>query len=54
MLLYINDMIELLDAYNENREVYFQLDIFDVLEEIEDPDNEEDIKRVMKEIENRI
>jgi hypothetical protein len=25
-----------------------------VLEEIEDPDNEEDIKRVMKEIENRI
>lgn len=54
MLLYINDMIELLDAYNENREVQYQLNIFDVLEEIDDVEDDNDIKRVMKEIENRI
>ena len=54
MLLYVNDLIDLLDAYNENREVHFQLDIFDVLDEIEDTDDESEIKRMMKEIKNRI
>lgn len=54
MLFYVNDLMDLLDAYNENREVYFQLDIFDVLDEIDDLENEEDIKRVIKEIKNRI
>ena len=54
MLLYVNDLMDLLDAYNENREVHFQLDIFDVLDEIEDADDESEIKRMMKEIKNRI
>ena len=54
MLLYVNDLMDLLDAYNENREVHFQLDIFDVLDEIDDVEDERDIKRVMKEIKERI
>lgn len=54
MLFYINDLMDLLDAYNEKREVYFQLDIYDVLDEIDDKEDERDIKRVMKEIKNRI
>lgn len=54
MLLYVNDMIELLDAYNENRDVHFQLNIFDVLDELEDPEDDVEIKRMMKEIKNRI
>lgn len=54
MIFYINDLIDLLEAYNENREVYFQLDIYDILDEIDDVDDERDIKRIMKEIKNRI
>lgn len=54
MLLYINDFMDLLDAYNENRDVYFQLDIYDILDEIEDIEDEKDIKRMMKEIKERI
>lgn len=30
---YENDLIELLEAYDHNREVHFQIDIFDILEE---------------------
>lgn len=54
MLLYINDLLDLLDAYNENREVYYQLDLYEVLEEIENKEDEEEIKHLMKEIKNRI
>lgn len=54
MIFYVNDLLELLDAYNENREVHFQLDIYDVLDEIDNIEDDNDIKRVMKEIENRI
>lgn len=54
MLLYVNDLMDLLDAYNENRDPEYQMNIFDVFEEIDDAEDENDIKRVMKEIENRI
>ena len=54
MLFYINDLIDLLDAYNENREVHFQLDIYDVLDDIDNVEDEKDVKRMMKEIKERI
>lgn len=54
MILYANDLIDLLDAYNENRDPEYQMNIFDVLDEIDDVEDDRDIKRMMKEIENRI
>jgi hypothetical protein len=54
MIFYVNDLMDLLDAYNENRDPEYQMNIFDVFEEIDDVEDESDIKRVMKEIENRI
>lgn len=54
MILYANDLIDLLDAYNENRDPEYQMNIFDVLEEIDDVEDDRDIKIMMKEIENRI
>lgn len=54
MLLYVNDLMELLDAYNENRDPEYQMNIFDVLDEIDDTEDDKDIQRMMKEIENRI
>jgi hypothetical protein len=35
MILYANDLIDLLDAYNENRDPEYQMNIFDVLDEEE-------------------
>ena len=54
MILYANDLIDLLDAYNENRDPEYQMNIFDVLDEIDDVEDDRDIQRMMKEIEKRI
>ena len=54
MLFYVNDLMDILDAYNENRELTLQLTIFDVLDEIEDITSDECIEKTMKEIKMRI
>ena len=38
---YENDLIELLEAYDHNREVHFQLDIYDIFDMLEE-DNMQD------------
>lgn len=54
MLFYINSILDLIEEYNEGREEHYQLDIFDVLCDIDDLENEEDIKRAIKELESRV
>ena len=54
MLFYINNILDLIDEYNEGREKHYQLDIFDVLCDIDDLENEEDIERAIKELKSRV
>ena len=55
MLFYINEMLDLIDKYNSTvEEEYQQLDIFDVLCDIDDLEDEEDIKRAIRELEMRV
>lgn len=55
MLFYINAIMDLIDIYNTTiNEEFKQLDIYDVLDDIDDLENEEDIKRAIKELEARI
>lgn len=54
MLFYINSILDLIDKYNEGREEHYQLDIFDVLCDIDDLDDEEDIQRAIKELQSRV
>lgn len=54
MIFYINDLIDIVEAYNENRELMYQLTIFDVLEEIEDITSDECIQRTINEIKMRV
>lgn len=54
MLFYINDLMDIVEAYNENRELTYQLTIFDVLDEIEDITSDESIEQVINEIKMRI
>lgn len=54
MIFYINTILDLIDKYNANREEYYQLDIYDILCDIDDLENEQDIQRAIKELENRV
>lgn len=54
MLFHINTILDLIEKYNEGREEYYQLDIFDILCDIDDLENEEDIERAIKELKNRV
>lgn len=55
MIFYINAIMDLIDIYNTTiSDDYKQLDIYDVLEDIDDLENEEDIKRVIKDLERRL
>lgn len=55
MLFYINQIMDLIDIYNTTiSEEYKQLDIYDVLDDIDDLENEKDIERAIKELEARI
>ena len=55
MLFYINEMLDLIDKYNSTvEEEYQQLDIFDVLCDIDNLEDEEDIKRAIRELEMRV
>ena len=55
MLFYINAILDLIDKYNSTiSEEYQQLDIYDVLNDIDDLENEQDIKRAIKELEMRV
>lgn len=55
MLFYINTILDLIDKYNSTiTEEYQQLDIFDVLNDIDDLEDERDIKRVIRELEMRV
>lgn len=55
MLFYINQMLDLIDIYNSTiGEEYKQLDIYDVLEDIDNLEDEEEIKRAIKELEMRV
>ena len=55
MLFYINTILDLIDKYNSIiGEEYKQLDIYDVLSDIDNLENEEDIKRAIKELEMRV
>lgn len=55
MLFYINTILDLIDKYNSTiSEEYQQLDIFDVLNDIDNLEDEEDIKRAIRELEMRV
>lgn len=54
MLFYINSILDLIDEYNEGREEHYQLDIFDVLCDIDDLENEQDIQRAIQELKSRV
>lgn len=55
MLFYINAILDLIDKYNSTvGEEYQQLDIYDVLNDIDDLENEKDIQRAIKELEMRV
>ena len=55
MLFYINTILDLIDIHNSTAgEEYKQLDIYDVLSDIDNLDNEEDIQRAIKELEKRV
>ena len=55
MLFYINTILDLIDKYNSTiSEEYQQLDIYDVLSDIDDLENEQDIKRAIRELEMRV
>ena len=55
MLFYINTILDLIDKYNSTiEEEYQQLDIFDVLNDIDNLEDEEDIKRAIRELKMRV
>ena len=55
MIFYINTIMDLIDIYNSTiSEDYKQIDIYEVLEDIDDLENEEDIKRAIKDLELRL
>lgn len=54
MLFYIDIILNLLDKYNLTREEHQQLDIYDVLSDIDDLENDQDIQRAIKELEMRV
>ena len=55
MLFYINKIMDLIDIYHTTiSNEYKQLDIYDVLEDIDDLNNEEDIEKAIKELELRL
>lgn len=55
MLFYINQILDLIDIYNSTlSEEYKQLDIYDVLNDIDDLENEQDIQKAIKELERRV
>jgi hypothetical protein len=54
MLFYINTILDLIDEYNDGREDVYQIDIFDVLNDIDDLENEQDIERAIQELKNRV
>jgi hypothetical protein len=48
-------MLDLIDIYNSTiGEEYKQLDIYDVLEDIDNLEDEEEIKRAIKELQARV
>lgn len=55
MLFYINQMLDLIDIYNSTiGEEYKQLDIYDVLEDIDNLEDETEIQKAIKELELRL
>ena len=55
LLFYINDIVDLIDIYNSTiGEEYKQLDIYDVLEDIDDLEDETEIQKAIKELELRL
>lgn len=55
MLFYINTILDLIDKYNSTiTEEYQQLDLYDVLNDIDNLEDERDIKRAIKELEMRV
>ena len=55
LLFYINDIVDLIDIYNSTiGEEYKQLDIFDVLEDIDNLEDEQELKKAIKELEMRV
>ena len=55
MIFYINTILDLIDKYNSTiGKEYAQLDIFDVLNDIDNLEDEEDIKRAIRELEMRV
>ena len=54
MLFYIETILDLIEKYNENREEHYQIDIFDVLNDIDNLDDDKDIERAIKELKMRV
>ena len=55
LLFYINDIVDLIDKHNSTiGEEYKQLTIYDVLEDVENLEDEEELKRAIKEVQLRL
>lgn len=55
MLFYINTILDLIDIHNSTAgEEYKQIDIYDVLSDIDDLEDDKEILRAIKELEKRV
>lgn len=55
LLFYINDIVDLIDKHNSTiGEEFKQLTIYDVLEDVENLEDEEELKRAIKEVQLRL
>lgn len=55
LLFYVNDIMDLIDIYNSTiGEEYKQLDIYDVLEDIDNLEDETEIQKAIKELKARV
>ena len=55
LLFYINDIVDLIDKVNYTQgEEYRQITIYDVLENVDDLEDEQELKKAIKELELRL
>lgn len=55
LLFYINDIVDLIDKVNYTQsEEYRQITIYDVLENVDDLEDEQELKKAIKELKLRL
>lgn len=55
LLFYINDIVDLIDKVNYTQgEEFRQITIYDVLENVDDLEDEQELKKAIKELELRL